>query len=382
MRRCGSIAGLLALALAGPAGARTPEEAQQAALLELRREVAGQVQLSAADLLDELVYRWTQAPPFAEPTPVVLADLSVPVGLGTGLAGLLDNHLAELLLANPTSRVTLSACPACTAMVVRSGPEGTVVARGVDDPVALEKLGALGGRHALYIDFAAEGASLVLRARITRLTPDLPIVYSHTISSAVGAPSLLRSPSRLKSAAEARDEYLDALDGRGPFTIPVRFAVRTYAAADEGGIPPTPLVWLQTGFEASLTQARRWTASVVLGYAWLPEAYDGYMVQSRMSRLISGPTRSLTGPDIYLFLGGALMTVDGQAVALLSDNGGQGRGTFAGLHLGLEMRVGNRIGASVFLENMPAFNDSERIGTFLDWGLDFHSFGAEVSFCF
>ncbi|MEZ4434552.1 MAG: hypothetical protein R3F65_19290 [bacterium] len=377
-----AVAMIAALALAAPAAARTPEEAQQAELLALRREVAGQVQLSAADLLDELVYRWTQAPPFAEATPVVLADLSVPVGLGTGLAGLLEDHLAELLLANPASRVTLTACPACTATVVRSGPEGTVVARGFDDPAALDKLGVPGGRHALYIDFAAEGAALVLRARITRLTPELPIVYSHTLSSAVGAPSLLRHPQRLKSAAEARDEYLDALEDRGPFTIPVRFAVRTYAAADETGVPPAPLIWLQTGFEAAMTQTRSWTASIVLGYAWLPEAYDGFMVQSRMSRLISGETRSLTGPDVYLFLGGALMTVDGQAVALLSDAGGQGRGTFAGLHLGLEMRVGNRIGASVFLENMPAFNDSERIGSFVDLGLDFHSFGAEVSFCF
>ena len=32
---------------------------------------------------------------------------------------------------------------------------------------------------------------------------------------------------------------------------------------------------------------------------------------------------------------------------------------------------------------MPAFNDSDRIGDFISpFGIEFHSFGAEVSFCF
>jgi len=377
-------------ALMPSAGAITPEDAQRAALEDLRREVAGEVQLKAYDLIDELVYRWTQSPPFGEPTPVVVADVTVPVGMGTGLAGLVSNHLSKLLIDNPRTHVVLSACPSCTAMVVHSGPEGTVVSRGLDNPEALSKIGGPGGRHGLYIDLTAEGAWLVLRARITRLTPDLPIVYSQTIASPAGAPSLLRSGQSLKSAAEARDEYLDALEDRGPFTIPVKFAVRTYAAADDFGFPPAPVIWLQTGFEAALTQARRWKTELVLGYAWLPDAYQGFMVQSRMSRLISGQTRSLTGPDVYLTIGAALMTIDGVAVAQLADLGQSNtdgtvstRGTFAGLHLGLEMKVANRIGAAVFLENMPAFNDSTRIGSFVDlFGIDFHSFGAEVSFCF
>lgn len=374
------------------AHAITPEEAQRAELEALRKQVSGEVQLVAFDLLDELVYRWTQSPPFGEPTPVILADVSVPVGMGSGLASLVENHLAGLLVANARSNVVLSACPSCTAMVVHSGPEGTVVSRGLDNPAALEKMGGPGGRHGLYVDFAAEGAFLVLRARITRLTPDLPIVYSQTIATAVGAGSLLRQSEGLKSASAARDEYLDALNDRGPFTIPVRFAVRTYAAPDDDDLsddpsaaplPPAPLVWLQTGFETSLGQARRWKTDLVLGWGWLPEAYWGLMVQSRMSRLISGQTRSLTGPDVYLMLGAALMTVDGQAIVQLADNPTSTRGTFAGIHLGLEMKVANRIAAAVFLENMPAFNDSTRIGDFVDlFGIEFHSFGAEVSFCF
>lgn len=383
-----------ALPLVTPARAITPEQAQLAELKRLRAQVANEVQLAAYDLLDELVYGWTQSPPFATQTHVFLADMTVPVGLGTGLGGLLEDHLAGLLLANPSTRVTLAHCPACVATLVHSGPKGTVISRGLDNPEALARIGGPQGRHGLYVDLTAEGSWLVLRARVTRLTPELPIVWSRTLSAAVGTPSMLRHSSRLKSAAEARQEYLDALNGRSVFTVPVRFVVRTYAAGYETDIAPVPTIWLQTGFELAMTQARAWTASAIFGYAWLPEAYDGLMVQARMSRLISGRTRSLTGPDLYLFFGGALMTLDGPAVGpfgtsnmdrLLREaaESVSTRATFGGLHLGLEFRVGNRIGASVFLEHMPAYTDGDQLGVFLQNDIvDFHSLGVEVSFCF
>lgn len=393
MRWLGALVVLGVCCAPAPALAATAEEAQAIELDKLRAQVANQVQLATYDLLDELVYHWTQSPPFGAPTPVFLAGLTVPVGMGTGLEGLLENHLAALLLANPNTRVTLSHCPACTAVVVHSGAKGTVVSRGLDNPEALARIGGTGGRHGLYVDVAAEGAWLVLRARITQLTPDLPIVWSRTLSSAVGTPSLLRQPEALKSAAAARREYLDALNDRGPFAVPVRFTVRAYELGASSSASPPPIIWLQTGFEVALTQARAWTAGVVLGYSWLPDAYDGFMAQARMSRLLSGSEHSLTGPDIYLFIGGALMSLDGPAIApFRTDNFDQilmeaqgstsTRATFGALHLGLEFRVGNRIGASVFLENMPAYNDSEQIGVFVESVIDFHSFGSEVTFWF
>lgn len=385
---------LFLLLFALPAWAQDADEARRAELEKLRSEVAGQVQLAAYNLLDELVYGWTKTPPFSQPTPVFLADMSVPVGYGTGLKGLLENHLGTLLVANPASRVTYSHCPACTAMMVHSGPTGTVVSRGHDDPKTLEKIGGAGGRTALYIDFAAEGAWLVLRARLVKLTPELPIIWSRTLSSAVGAPSLLRSPTNLKSASDARREYLDALNEKGPFRVPIRMTLRSYEAGPTSNVAPPPILWLQTGVEIALTHTEAWTASVLVGYAWLPDAYDGVMIQSRFSRLISGRTRSLTRPNLYLFLGGALMTLDGPAIGpfLITDGNTliqnaedslDVRASFGSLHLGLDLRVGNRIGMSVFLENMPAYNDSDTIGTFLgDDGFEFHSFGTEVSFWF
>lgn len=388
------LASLALLALAAPAFANEAEDAQQAELERLRREVAGEVQLAAYNLLDELVYGWTQAAPFGQATPVFLAEMSVPVGLGTGLEALLENHLAALLVANPTTKVTLSHCPACTAVMVHSGPSGTIVSRGLDNPEALAKVGAGGARHGLYVDFTAEGAWLVLRARIVKLTPDLPIVWSQTLSGAVGTPSLLRSQTRLTSAAEARREYLAALNDQGPYRVPIRATLRSYETGAQTGVAPPPILWLQSGVEIALSHTESWTASILVGYAWLPDAYDGVMIQSRLSRLISGRARSLTQPNLYLFFGGALMTLDGPTIGPFVVRDGQQlvreaegsidtRASFGAFHLGLDLRLGNRVGISAFVENMPAYNDSDTIGTFLPNGLiDLHSFGTEVSFWF
>ncbi|MBU1432668.1 hypothetical protein KKF91_19175, partial [Myxococcota bacterium] len=155
-------------------------------------------------------------------------------------------------------------------------------------------------------------------------------------------------------------------------------------------IAPPPILWIQTGLEIALTHNQAWTASALVGFAWLPEAYDGVMLQARMSRLISGEARALTHPDLYAFFGGALMRLDGPTIAPFATDDAQAilrqaEGsidslvTFGGFHGGLELRMGNRLGVSTFLEWMPAYQDSDKIGAYL--GI-FHSLGAEVTFCF
>ena len=387
-------------AVGAPAWAVDPLEAAQLAELDrVRAEVADQVQLSAYDLVDELVYGWTREPVFSAPTAVVLAGVTVPVGLGTGLQALIENHLAGVLIQNPTTNVQLVHCPACTAVVVHSGPEGTVVSRGLDSPAVLEELGGGGsGRYALFVDIEAEGAWLVLRARLTRLTPELPIVWSHTIATSASTPALLRQPSALTSAAEARQAYLDVLRERGPAVIPLRFTIRSYARpnVDFGeAVPPPPFLWLQTGVELGATPARTWTSSMLLGYSIVPQAYQGLMAQARVSRLISGRVHSLTRPDLYAFAGGAVMTVWGPATAafrervltldeILGDiDGDDPRNTFSALHLGLDLRIGNRIGFSGFLETVPSLRNSQNLGSYVTIGsLDLQTFGTEVTFCF
>lgn len=393
----GMVCAALAFGAVAARAASPIEEAQMAELDRVRGEVADQVHLATYDLVDELVYGWTIEPVFETPTSVVLASVTVPVGLGTGLQALVENHIASVLAQNTTSNVRLVHCPACTAVVVQSGPEGTILSRGIDNPEVLADLGGVTGQHALFVDIEAEGAWLVLRARLTRLTPELPIVWSHTLATSASTPALLRQSEGLKSAAEARQEYIDTLRGRGPITIPLRFAVRTYARPDGGRdrIPPPPFVWLQTGVELGSTDARAWTASVILGYSFIPQAYQGMMAQARISRLLTGRVRSLTRPDLYVFLGGAVMSVWGPATAafqkdpLSSDailaalEGDGPRTAFGALHLGLDLRLGNRIGMSTFLETMPDLRNSQNMGNYVRIGsIGFQSIGTEVTFCF
>jgi hypothetical protein len=391
-----ALAGLL-LGAGSPALAADPiEEAQLARLDQLRVEVADQVQLGAYDLVDELVWGWLNEPPFGEPTPVVLAGVTVPVGLGTGMQALIENHLAKVLASHPTAHVQLSHCPACTAVVVHSGPEGTVVSRGVDNPATLAELGAGTGRHALFVDIEAEGSWLVLRARITRLEPDLPIVWSHTIASSASAPPLLRQPDRLISAEEAREEYLRALKGEGHIAIPVRLVIRSYAQpGPRGGAPPPPFLWLQSGVELSGSSKRAWVGSMVVGYSFIPQAYQGILGQARLHRLLFGNSRALHRPDLYLSFGAAAISVWGAATAafrdeklnvdeILGDSAGDApRTLFGALHLGLDLRLGNRIGMAVFLETIPSLSSSDNLGSYLTIGsVEAHTIGTEVSVCF
>lgn len=391
------VACTLALGVAAPAqGGTAAAEAQLAELERVRGQVADQVQLSAYDLVDELVYGWTQDPVFGKPTPVVLAGVTVPVGLGTGMQALVENHIAAVLIQNPASHVQLAHCPSCTAVVVHAGPEGTVISRGLDNPAVLEELGGAAGKHALFIDIEAEGTWLVLRARLTQLTPDLPIVWSHTASTSAATPALLRQPDAIKSAADARQDYLDALHDRGPFTIPLRFVVRSYAQPDgRTGVAPPPFIWLQTGVELGATDAQAWTSSLLVGYSFIPQAYQGLMGQARISRLLTGRARSHTRPDLYVFVGGAVMTVWGPATAsfqeealtaddIITSLGEDGpRNSFGALHVGLDLRIGNRIGLSSFLETMPSLRRSDNLGDHIRIAdLGFQSLGTEVTFCF
>lgn len=387
----------LASGVAAPAlGAGPIEEAQQAELDRVRAEIADQVHLAAYDLIDELIYGLASEPVFQNPTPVVLASVTVPLGLGTGLQALLENHIASVIGHNPTSNIRLVHCPTCTAVVVHSGPEGTIVSRGLDNPDVLARLGGVTGQHALFIDVEAEGTWLVLRARLTQLTPELPIVWSHTLATSASTPALLRQPEALKSAPEARAEYLDALHDRGPISIPLRLAVRAYARPDgRAGIAPPPFLWLQSGVELGATDARAWTASLLLGYSFIPQAYQGMMGQARISRLLTGRTRSLTRPDLYAFLGGAVISVWGPGTAsfqpapltsdaILSGLNEEGpRTSFGVAHLGLDLRLGGRIGTSAFLEMIPDLNNSENLGDYIRIGsIRLQSFGTEVTFWF
>lgn len=381
---------------ADPTGA---DELQRAQLEKLRAQMANELHLQAFDLVDELVYSWMEHPPFATDTPVVIADVTVPLGYGSGLEALIENHLVDDLLQHKESRVVLAACPACRAVTVHSEQKSTVISRGVDQPEVLKAVGAsTGAQHALFLDFEAEGSALVLRASITALTPTLPIVYARTLSTSTSSAALLRTADHLVSADQAKKEYLDAVQQRGPVVIPVRFSITQFAAPSEGtgGIAPLPLIWLQSGAEMSINSSRDWTGSLALGGTWIPQLYSGLMVQARVGRLISGSAASLTQPNLYLWGGGSLITVNGPTALLLRDTTptiadliAAAAGltfqtvTYPALETGLDLRIGNRVGAGFFIETTPTLGNAPSIGRWLDFGiLQIHAIGGEVSLCF
>lgn len=372
-------------------------EARRAQIEALRAEVASQLQLQAYDLLDELVFQWAEAPVFDQETLVVLADVTAPVGFGSGLGALLENHVVSLLSKNPAARLRLAHCPRCTSVLVHATAQGTLVSRGVDQPGVLAEAGATSGaRHALFLDFEVEGAALVLRARVTALEAALPIVYARTLSTSTASPALLRSSERLKSAPAARQEYLDALLGRSAFLVPVHLGVRAYATDPVATLKAPPSVWLEAGLEVAMTQARAWTATVSAGATWTPELQVGWLGQARIARLLSGTATSLTAPDLFAFVGGALIGIHGRGAAVFKDTvptiedltrmvlGQQSTSFIYGaFQVGLELRVKNRIGITVFLESAPALNGAPAIGRFLDLAvIQFHTLGVEASFCF
>ena len=379
--------------LLSTARASEADELHLAELDRVRGQVANQVHLAAFDLIDELVWGWTQEPVFPTSTPVVLASVTVPVGLGTGLEALLENHLSSALTSNPDTNVQLVHCPTCTQVMVHSGPKATVISRGIDNPAVWEELGPQTNRHALFVDVEAEGTWLVLRARLTQLTPDLPIVWSRMLSSSADTPALLRSDQALKSAADAREEYLDAIKGRTPLSVPIRMAVRSYAPPRrEVPVPPPPFLWLQTGLEAG-TKTRDWTGTLHLGGTFVPQAYQGLMVEARINRLITGRLRSKTRPDLYGFLGGSVISVWGPATASFTNervnadqvrnlpDGGNPRTSFGAVSLGVDLRMADRIGLSTFLEWLPGFTNSPNLGTFVRVGFfNASTVGSEVTF--
>jgi len=380
------------------------DETHRAQVERLRGEIANQMQLQAYDLLDELVFGWMEKPPFGTPTPVVLGDVVAPVGFGSGLEALLENHLAELLLRNPETNVQLAHCPACQAFTVHSDKQATIMGRGFDHPKALARVrGDTGAQHVLFIDVEAEGSTLVLRARMTQLNENLPIVFARTLSTSISSAALLRKPDELKSAQAARDEYLAVLEGRGRLSIPVKLVIGALAPSNTQPLAvPTPVPWLQVGVEMALTSARAWSGSLVVGGSFIPNFHTAIMVQARVHRLLTGSTFSMTRPNVYGFIGVNLNGFQGTTATLLSPptepnpldilsflNINGSLAAYPGLQAGLEVRINNRIGAAVFVEGDPTLQELDGVGDWLqtatggDWGIfQINTIGVETSFAF
>ncbi len=379
----------------------TSNEQLQAAQAEaLRRTMGNDLHLRGRDLLDELVYGWTKSAPFSVETPVIVGDVTVPFGFGSGLEALLENHLTGLVLKHPESKLRLAYCPSCAQLVVHSDKDGTVISRGVDQPAVLARLAKeAGASHALFLDFEAEGSALVLRATLTALDATRTIVWTRTLSSSTASGALLRAGDTLKSAEEAKAEYLDALKQRGPISIPLKLSLLFFARPSPdtgtGGIPAPVIVWLQSGAELAINHARDWTGTILIGGTFVPLLYNGLMLEARLQRLVSGAATSLTHPNLSVFVSGAVSTLNGPAALLLRDEvptlpdllaatGTVAQSTtWPTIGAGVDLRIGHRLGATFSLQSTPSLGGAPGVGRFLDFALiQVHAVTTEVTLWF
>jgi hypothetical protein len=68
---------------------------------------------------------------------------------------------------------------------------------------------------------------------------------------------------------------------------------------------------------------------------------------------------------------------------LLAMEGDDPRTTFGGLHVGLDLRLGERIGFSTFLESLPSMTNNPNLGNHINIaGIGFQTLGTEVTLCF
>jgi len=381
----------------------TPGDAVEAAQAEaLRARVASHVHLRAMNLLDELVLGMKTAPPVQETTAVAIGDVTGPFGWGTGFEALLENHLIDLLTRHPTTRLRPVLCAACRAVTVHATAGATVVARGVDLPDVLSRLGGTGATHALFVDVEAEGGDVVMRAQLVTLTPGLPIVWARTLTSSTAADALLRSDEHLVTAEEARAEYLAALRERGRLTPIARVALLQFAPQEQEffddftglplppALPVAPLYWVMGGAELAFTNNREWLGSLVVGASYVPVLYTSALVQARLARLVSGKVASLVWPNVYVVGGLSLVGLMGTEATKLRDPNGifstpteDTMHAWPSVHIGVDVRLGQRLGAALTLEQTPTLYNRASIGAWGPaWPLQAQAVGAEVSLWF
>lgn len=349
-----------------------------------RGSVANQLHLMAADLLDELVYRWTENPIVPKETPVILLNLNVPLGLNQSFAAILEDHFIDLVHKNPQTLIRLIYCGACTALTVTSDGHQTIMGQGYDLGLPPNSLAAKNRElKALSLDFSLEGAELVLRARISSLAPQRELLAATTLATSSSSPPLLRSADHIISAQEAREEYVSILEQRPQIEVPIRMSVEfllTQGSQSQGSeaIVQPPMVWLQTGIETWITRQRRWTGGVFMGVSSIPRTYDAWSLGSRVQGLL-GHSYSLSTPNFYTFLELSYYEISGvSAIYFNSDEELTPRdiidryqdrdiplkATGGRIKLGFEMRLRQFYRAEVFVETLPGLEKNKNFAPF------------------
>lgn len=343
------------------------------------------LRLMASDLVDEVVYSWLKTPPFASATPLIVAEITAPIGIDHRFDETIENHLFDLLRANPSLPLTLVHCSSCRQWFTVTTPEKTVIGRALDRAEGPDVLRDLPHAHALSLHFDVVGNDLILWAEIFEIAPPRKIVWAKRLSHSTSTRPLLQEPGHLVSIEQAREEQRQLLKGHDTLQAVTRFPIRNYLANATGrGAEIPPLIFLEQSFEAILLPRRNQRVGLSLGLTSLRGSLEGWSFGAHYLALLGRREPSLIHPDLYLRTGVTYLRLEGPGslvfsqnqldIARLANNQEEPRASLTAWQIGLEAHIKYRFGLAVFVEYVPALNESQIIRTerFL---LPFHGYG-------
>ena len=375
-RHLGGLKALLFTALLASSLARAADEPVR---LDLR--------LMGADLVDEMVYNWLQTAPLSPPASLIVAEIDAPVAIDQRFEEDIENHLYELLRANPHLALSLVHCSLCRQSLTVSNPKRTVMGRALSMPEGQAKLAEYPHLHALSMHFDVVERELVLWAEIYEVAAPQRVVWSRRFSTATDARSLLREPGHLVSISEAREEQHKLMTGHDNIQFVTRFPVRTFAAGSVGvgsQVEIPPLIFLEQSVEAVVSPHRDRRAGISVGLTSVKDSMQGWSLGASYAELLGRSEPSLTQPDVYLRVAAVYLRLEGPGAALFSQNqidvnhlintDDSPKASLMAYQIGLEAHVKNRFGLSAFIEYIPVLDDSQVIAT-RHLLIPFHSVG-------
>lgn len=346
------------------------------------------LRLIAADLIDEVAHTWLRSSPFPSPTPLIVAEVDAPIGIDHRFSEAVENHLFEVLRANPKIPIELVHCSLCRQWVAVSQPKKTVIGRALSQPEGLEILAKHPQLVALALHFDVVANDLVLWAEIYEVKSPQRVVWSRRYSQSTSARAVLQESSRLVSLSEAREEQERLLKGRDLLQAVTRFPIRSYQAKDNGsgaGREVAPLIFLEQSLEAILTPQRSRRLGLALGLTSLQGTMQGWSFGAHYAQLLGRREPSLTQPDLYFRVGVNYLRLEGPGAAVFSESQidvprllnskEDPRASLTAWQIGLEAHVKYRFGINVFIEYSPQLDSSNVIAS-QRLLVPFHAFGA------
>ncbi|SMF71123.1 hypothetical protein [Pseudobacteriovorax antillogorgiicola] len=370
----------LSIIISSTASAQAPMEKANRA----RGTVAMKLHLLGADLLDELVYRWTKNPPLAQKSDVMVMNIEGPLGLNSNLNAFLENHLFRLLIQHEKSNIVPVHCPLCSVTTAYSSPEGTIIGKGADIPKVSGK--GVNARYALYVDLSIERSLLVLRSRLVSLDEQRRVVQAETIATDSGSPPSLRKPDSLVSVKEAREEYEQILRRQGRARLSLGTKISMFNFSDSN-VTITPMPWVLLGVDVFPSEQRDWYMNFSLGTTSIPNEFNGTQISSRYATRLLPKYSNLIQPEIFGFVGFEYFQISGNAGRVFTSSGKQSGGDLIAaitdedtedrfdstvLTLGVEVQLARMTRIGVFVGRMLHLRDDTLFGS------DYHLYGVEM----